>query len=105
MDNYSDDDLRGFAYDHGIDPDQHCCLRMAARIGLARAVAPQVPVLIWVAKDDEYWIGVGAQAPNNPPEWRWERVTMNYCPWCGTKLPPSRHQEWYDELVRRGYTD
>jgi hypothetical protein len=105
VDLYTDDELRSLAHDHGIDPDQHCCLRMAAYIGLGRRVAHQVPVLIWVAPDDEYRIGVGSDQPENPPEWRWSRELINYCPWCGSSLPTSRHQEWLDELTRRGFVD
>ena len=105
IDRYSESELRSLAYDHGIDPDQHCCAMMAAYIGLGRAVAPQVPVLIWIAKDDEYRIGVGSNQPNNPPEWRWSRAVISFCPWCGSALPASRHEQWREELLRRGFGD
>jgi hypothetical protein len=29
-------------------------------------------------------------------------VTIDYCPWCGTRLPESKRDRWFDELERRG---
>jgi hypothetical protein len=25
-------------------------------------------------------------------------ITMNYCPWCGVKLPESKRDEWFSKL-------
>ena len=30
-------------------------------------------------------------------------ITIDYCPWCGTKLPESKRDEWFDELEKLGY--
>lgn len=30
------------------------------------------------------------------------RQVIHFCPWCGSKLPPSRRNEWFDELDRLG---
>ena len=29
-------------------------------------------------------------------------VVMSFCPWCGTKLPESQRDRWFDELRARG---
>lgn len=30
-------------------------------------------------------------------------VIIQYCPWCGKKLPKSRRDEWFDCLISMGY--
>jgi uncharacterized protein DUF6980 len=32
-------------------------------------------------------------------------VHIAYCPWCGTKLPESRRDEWFDTIERLGFDD
>lgn len=32
-------------------------------------------------------------------------LTIDFCPWCGSKLPESRRDEWFDELEKIGITD
>jgi len=27
---------------------------------------------------------------------------IGFCPWCGTRLPDSKRDRWFDELARRG---
>lgn len=27
-----------------------------------------------------------------------------FCPWCGTELPPSRRDRWFEEIERLGFT-
>ena len=29
-------------------------------------------------------------------------ILLNFCPWCGNKLPSSLREAWFDELERRG---
>ena len=29
-------------------------------------------------------------------------ICITYCPWCGTKLPESKRQRWFDELEKMG---
>jgi len=29
-------------------------------------------------------------------------IKIDYCPWCGTKLPLGLKQAWFDELDERG---
>ncbi len=30
-------------------------------------------------------------------------VVIGFCPWCGTKLPESLRDRWFDELEAKGY--
>lgn len=30
-------------------------------------------------------------------------IMINYCPWCGAKLPNSLRDQWFDELFKLGY--
>ncbi|MCC3864975.1 hypothetical protein K0040_11895 [Terrisporobacter petrolearius] len=30
-------------------------------------------------------------------------IHINFCPWCGKKLPESKRDRWFDELEQLGY--
>jgi hypothetical protein len=30
-------------------------------------------------------------------------ISINYCPWCGKKLPDSKRDKWFSELEALGY--
>lgn len=30
---------------------------------------------------------------------------INYCPWCGSKLPSALSEKWYNELEAKGFED
>ncbi len=32
-------------------------------------------------------------------------LTIKYCPWCGTKLPESKRDLWFDKLEEMGFDD
>lgn len=32
-------------------------------------------------------------------------IRIDYCPWCGKKLPPSKSDLWYEVLERLGYEE
>lgn len=32
-------------------------------------------------------------------------VLMEYCPWCGKKLPASKREEWFEELAKLGFEE
>ncbi|MCC7252477.1 hypothetical protein [Hyphomicrobium sp.] len=32
-------------------------------------------------------------------------VLIAFCPWCGTRLPESQRDRWFDEVEAAGYTD
>lgn len=32
-------------------------------------------------------------------------VSIDFCPWCGTRLPESQRDRWFDETEAKGFTD
>ena len=32
-------------------------------------------------------------------------TTIQYCPWCGVKLPESKRDRWFEELEAKGFDD
>jgi hypothetical protein len=32
-------------------------------------------------------------------------IAIEYCPWCGNKLPESKRAQWFDELEKLGIDD
>jgi hypothetical protein len=32
-------------------------------------------------------------------------VLIQHCPWCGTRLPDSQRDRWFDETEAKGFTD
>ncbi len=32
-------------------------------------------------------------------------MVINFCPWCGSKLPGSKRDRWFEELEKLGFTD
>ena len=67
---------------------------LQTRIDSAPAI-PDRPVL-YDPVFDEYCLVSDSLLPDRDP--------IRRCPWCGTRLPPSRRDQWYDELVQLGIT-
>jgi len=66
----------------------HCCDAMK------RAIAEPESNLVYVSKLCEYGIAIA----DGGTSYR----LVQYCPWCGTKLPPSLRDKWFDELEALG---
>lgn len=51
-------------------------------------------LIAYIPKFDEYGILIhdGGTA----------KASISFCPWCGTKLPDSRRDQWFGELERLG---
>ncbi|MBK1884552.1 hypothetical protein JIN85_19205 [Luteolibacter pohnpeiensis] len=49
------------------------------------------------AKFDEYGIIVHDGGSSS--------ISIDYCPWCGSKLPEPQRDRWFDELEKLGITD
>ncbi|HVV77271.1 MAG TPA: hypothetical protein VHC43_14670 [Mycobacteriales bacterium] len=99
-----DDSLRAEAVSLGIDPADHCCVRMAVAIARGPKL-PDLPVLTWSASWNEYRIGIAGDGSREKGGSIWQRVPASFCPWCGAPLPPSRRDEWYERLHGLGYLD
>jgi hypothetical protein len=54
-------------------------------------------VIDWIASWNEYLIPVSRGGYSATP--------ITYCPWCGSRLPESRREEWHSVLYGLGYSD
>jgi hypothetical protein len=97
--------LEAVARANGIDPGQHCCLTMSARIGLANRVPSTLPVVVWVSTWNEYLVPVAGGESVDSVGSEWSRGPVGFCPWCGDALPASLRSEWFDRLHKLGYDD
>lgn len=78
---------------------KYCCDRMRADLEHVcsqhrdRFSCPDA-LVSYTAKFDEFGLIVHDGARSE--------VRIAYCPWCGTRLPDSRRDQWFAELERRG---
>jgi len=54
-------------------------------------------VIIYSEKFDEYGLIIHDGGPSS--------YGIDFCPFCGTKLPESKRDLWYDELEALGFED
>ncbi|MGI5325682.1 DUF6980 family protein [Actinomadura nitritigenes] len=79
--------------------ERHCCETMARRVDHSCDLhedpfdCPDALVK-YSARFDEY--GLIVHDGGN------SFLLIQYCPWCGTRLPPSQRDAWFDALERRG---
>ena len=79
---------------------KHFCPGMAQHASLVCPVHSSAfdcpDVLVWYeSKFDEYGLIVHDGSGSN--------VLIAFCPWCGTKLPESKRQRWFDDLEKLGF--
>lgn len=67
---------------------EHCCQDMKINIEDNRLIH-------YSDVFDEYGINVMEDACSC--------VLIDYCPWCGRKLPASTRQKWFNELEKLGF--
>ena len=65
----------------------HCCAYMADRLTDGTAV-------VYVAKFREYGISVADGGSSF--------IVIQFCPWCGSRLPTSLRDEWFNALESQG---
>ena len=94
-----DEERQRWCESRGIRPEHHCCLDMAFAISRPLLTPHQGPnrVVDWIASWDEYRIPI--------PYDGYSSTTIRFCPWCGSRLSASRHDEWYRRLQSMGYSD
>ncbi|RZU40289.1 DUF6980 family protein [Edaphobacter modestus] len=63
----------------------HCCERMTLLLNDGEGAA-----IIYNSKFDEYGIPVLDGGSSY--------ITLEFCPWCGAKLPPSKRDEYFGRL-------
>jgi hypothetical protein len=77
----------------------HCCDRMReellrhCELGVRRSECPDA-LIAYSPKFNEYGIIVHDGGLSF--------VQIHHCPWCGTKLPESERDGWFDALERNG---
>lgn len=84
------------------DTKPHCCATMAAQIAHACTEHADVfdcpdALIFYKPRFDEYGIIIHDGGTSS--------LTIHYCPWCGTALPHSRRDRWFDELAALGFDD
>jgi hypothetical protein len=81
---------------------KHCCKRMKSAVESeceqhAERWDCQDALVSYSAKFDEYGIIVHDGGSSS--------ISIDYCPWCASKLPESQRDRWFDELEKLGITD
>src|SRR5262249_50463131 len=94
-----DDERRRWCESQGVRPEHHCCRDMAFAISRPHLTPHQGPdrVVDWIASWNEYRIPI--------PDDGYSSTIIRFCPWCGSRLPASRHEECYRVLPGMGYSD
>ncbi|WP_419880834.1 DUF6980 family protein [Peribacillus sp. B-H-3] len=81
---------------------KHCCSNMTDRVNyICRKHADPFDcpdtLIFYSSKFDEYGLIVHDGGSSC--------IDISFCPWCGTKLPLSKRELWFDTLERLGYED
>lgn len=92
-------ELRRWCESQGIQAEHHCCLDMAFAISRPLLTPQQGPnrVVDYSGAWNEYRIPV--------PYDGYSSTVIRYCPWCGSRLPASKRDEWYRVLRGMGFSD
>jgi hypothetical protein len=67
----------------------HCCAMMSSNLAGGETAIRYLP------KFREYGITVLDGGSSF--------ISIHYCPWCGTSLPGSLRDKWFEEIAARGY--
>ena len=75
---------------------KHCCERMRYFLenNDKNKVFDSDDIIYYALNLDEYGIVVHDGGSSY--------ITIQYCPWCGKKLPESKRELWFDELEKIG---
>ena len=78
---------------------EHCCdqMRYFLKNNDKNKVFDSDDIIYYALKFDEYGIVVHDGGSSY--------ITIQYCPWCGKKLPVSKRELWFDELEKLGIED
>ena len=67
----------------------HCCAMMSSNL------AGGETAILYLPKFREYGIAVTDGGSSF--------IAIHYCPWCGTSLPASLRDKWFEEIASRSY--
>jgi hypothetical protein len=76
----------------------HCCNQMEAQINVQYktfALSRTDSLIAYNEVMNEYGIKIFDGGDSS--------ILINYCPWCGNKLPESQSDRWFAELEKMGY--
>lgn len=80
----------------------HCCDRLSEAIAVRCSdhddpyECPDV-LVVYVEKFDEYGLVIHDGGSSY--------VVIQYCPWCGRRLPEAKRDRWFEELEALGFDD
>ena len=79
---------------------QHCCGRMEKHLKLDCSAHKDVfecpdRLMYYSARFNEYGLIVHDGGASY--------IVIEYCPWCGAKLPDSKRGEWFEKLAALGF--
>ena len=74
--------------------DGFCCDMMERNVSREISDVPSQRLILYSARFDEYML------LNSPDSI--SGICIEYCPWCGQKLPASKRERWFDELDELG---
>jgi hypothetical protein len=81
---------------------KHCCsdmentLRISCKVHKDKYECPDV-LVSYSAIFDEYGLIIHDGGNSS--------IAINFCPWCGEKLPESKRDRWFDELEKLGFNN
>ncbi len=83
-----------------IKEKRHCCEQMTERINYKCSQHPHVfdcpdNLVYYSPRFNEYGIIIHDGGSSY--------ITIDYCCWCGVKLPESKRDEWFDRLQELGF--
>ncbi len=79
-----------------------CCTEMKGRLAFTceqHADPFECPdnLVVYNEKFDEFGLIVHDGGPSY--------ILIGFCPWCGTRLPESQRDRWFDEIEAKGFTE
>ena len=83
-----------------MNPDRLCCEPMEIQLTLTCEQHPEPwdcpdVLVVYDPRFDEYCMPIRDGGPSC--------VSMSFCPWCGTRMPASKRDEWFDTLEEMGF--
>ena len=76
---------------------EYCCEQMKYFISRNDSEFSSDDIIYYIPEFDEYGIVIHDGGSSF--------IIIEYCPWCGKKLPNSKRELWFEELEKRGIED
>ncbi|MBU0632390.1 hypothetical protein KKA17_07085 [bacterium] len=81
---------------------QHCCSDMEDNLKFDCKIHKDKyecadALISYSSKFDEYGLLIHDGGTSS--------ISINYCPWCGKKLPDSKRDRWFEELEKLGFNN